>query len=90
MYSDKGELLRRLVGPTDGCGAVQRCVVGPEGHLITTEFSANGLHCLKIYRYKDCQCHKTRPGSSKREATPTNNKCNRMGHSAGMRDAPEN
>lgn len=70
MYTDKGQFIKQLVGPTDGCGSVQQCTAGPEGHLITTEYSTNGIHCMKIYRFKDCECHSYRPGSSKRPQTP--------------------
>ena len=70
MFTEKGIFIKQLVGPTDGCGAVQQCAPGPEGHLITTECSTNNIHCLKIYRYKPCECHRYRPGSSKRPETP--------------------
>lgn len=70
LYSERGVFLKQLVSPSDEAGSVQTCVVGPEGHLILTEFSVSGPHCLKIFRYKTCYCHITRPGSSKRR-TPT-------------------
>ncbi|XP_069126937.1 tripartite motif-containing protein 2-like [Argopecten irradians] len=70
LYSERGVLLKQLVGPSDEAGAVQTCAIGPEGHLMVTEFSVSGPHSLKIFRYKQCYCHLTRPGSSKRR-TPT-------------------
>lgn len=70
LYSERGVLLKQLVGPSDEAGAVQTCAIGPEGHLLATEFSVSGPHSLKIFRYKRCVCHLTRPGSSKR-STPT-------------------
>lgn len=73
LYTERGILLQQLLCPTDDAGAIQTCVVGPEGHLITTEYSVVGAHSLKIFRYRECACHYSRPGSSKRRspATPT-------------------
>lgn len=70
VYNDNGDFLRQAICPTDQAGCIQACAVGPEGHLITTEFSLSGPHTLKIFRYRPCHCHITRPGSSKRR-TPT-------------------
>ena len=70
VYSERGALLKQLLGPTDNAGPIQACAIGPEGHMITTEFSLSGPHCLKVFRYLPCYCHLTRPGSSKRR-TPT-------------------
>lgn len=70
LYTERGVLLQQLLCPTDDAGCVQTCALGPEGHLIVSEFSIIGQHCLKIFRYRSCTCHKSRPGSSKRR-TPT-------------------
>jgi hypothetical protein len=70
LYTERGVLLQQLLCPTDDAGSTQACAVGPEGHLVTTEFSITGEHCVKIFRYRECHCHLTRPGSSKRR-TPT-------------------
>lgn len=70
VYNDTGTLVKQAICPTDQVGCVQACAVGPEGHLVTTEFSLSGPHSLKIFRYRPCHCHITRPGSSKRR-TPT-------------------
>lgn len=70
LYTERGVLLKQLICPTDDAGAVQTCALGPEGHLVVTEFSVLGNHCLKIFRYRNCPCHRNRPGSSKRR-TPT-------------------
>lgn len=70
VYNDTGTLVKQAICPTDQAGCVQACAVGPEGHLVTTEFSLSGPHSLKIFRYRPCHCHITRPGSSKRR-TPT-------------------
>lgn len=70
LYTERGVLLKQIVCPTDDAGTVQTCALGPEGHLVVTEFSVMGTHCLKIFRYRPCPCHKNRPGSSKRR-TPT-------------------
>nr|XP_022290776.1 E3 ubiquitin-protein ligase TRIM71-like [Crassostrea virginica]XP_022290778.1 E3 ubiquitin-protein ligase TRIM71-like [Crassostrea virginica]XP_022290779.1 E3 ubiquitin-protein ligase TRIM71-like [Crassostrea virginica] len=70
VYNDHGDLLKQAICPTDQAGCIQACAVGPEGHLVTTEFSLSGPHTLKIFRYRPCHCHITRPGSSKRR-TPT-------------------
>ncbi|KAK3582054.1 hypothetical protein CHS0354_025660 [Potamilus streckersoni] len=67
-YTERGVLLEQLVCPTDETGTVEACAVGPEGHLIVSEFSILGRHCLKIFRYKDPNL--SRPSSSKRR-TPT-------------------
>ncbi|XP_074640078.1 uncharacterized protein LOC141898140 [Tubulanus polymorphus] len=69
LFSERGQLLLQLAGPTDDVGAAQTCMIGPEGHLVVTEYTSNGNHCLKIFRYRDCECHPHRPSSSKR-ATP--------------------
>ena len=70
LFSERGILLHQLLGPIDDAGALHACAVGPEGHLITTEFSVTGRHCMKIFRYRNCECHRTRPGSSRR-STPS-------------------
>lgn len=70
LYTERGVLLKQIVCPTDDAGPSQTIGLGPEGHMITTEFSVLGQHCLKIFRYRECQCHYNRPGSSKRR-TPT-------------------
>ena len=71
LYSERGVLLQQLLCPTDEAGAIQTCVVGPEGHLIATEFSVVGTHCVKVFRYRECACHYNRPGSSKRRTPIT-------------------
>ncbi|XP_067946654.1 tripartite motif-containing protein 3-like isoform X2 [Watersipora subatra] len=70
VFSDKGMYIKQLIGPTDGCGSVQQCATGPEGHLITTECSSTSTHCFKIFRYRECECHRYRPGSMKTPITP--------------------
>ena len=70
LYTERGILLQQLLCPTDNVGTVQTCTLGPEGHLIITEYSIMGEHCMKIFRYRPCACHESRPGSSKRR-TPT-------------------
>lgn len=69
LYQEDGTFVAQLLGPQEGLGAVQTCTVGPEGHLIVTEYATNGRHCCKIYRYHGCACHQFRPGSSKRPAS---------------------
>jgi len=72
LYTERGVLLQQLLCPTDDIGTVQACALGPEGHLITLEFSILGQHSLKIFRYRSCPCHESRPNSSKRRSrTPT-------------------
>ena len=66
LYSDRGVLLQRLLAPSDELGAAHSCAVGPEGHLIVAEFSLNGPHMVKVFRYGDCECHRSRGGTSKR------------------------
>lgn len=70
LYTERGILLQQLLCPTDSVGTVQACALGPEGHMIISEYSIMGEHCLKIFRYRPCDCHESRPGSSKRR-TPT-------------------
>lgn len=70
LYTERGILLQQLLCPTDNVGTIQACVLGPEGHVIITEYSIMGEHCVKIFRYRPCSCHESRPGSSKRR-TPT-------------------
>ena len=64
LYSETGTLLLEVVNPSDEMGPVNTCAVGPEGHLVVSEFSSNGVHCVKVFRYTECKCHRTRPGSS--------------------------
>ena len=68
LYSECGTLLQELIGPNDGAGAVQQCAVGPEGHLVVIEYTTNGAHSIKVFRYRECECHRTRPGSSKKRS----------------------
>ena len=70
LYSKGGALLNVIAGPVDDVGSVQTVALSSIGHLVVTEFTTNGPHCLKVFRYRDCECHRTRPGSSKRR-TPT-------------------
>ena len=71
LYSDRGVLIQRLLSPADDLGAAQSCAVSPEGHLVLTEFSLTGTHAMKIFRYGECECHRTKGGTSKRN-TPVN------------------
>ena len=57
LYNERGSMLLQLASPSDELGAIQTCAVGPEGHLVATEFTSNGAHCFKIFRYRDCECH---------------------------------
>lgn len=57
-----------VLQPSDGLGAVQALTSTPEGHLVTTEFSANGRHCLKVFRFLRCKCHTPAPKSTEEEA----------------------
>ncbi|KAH3727097.1 hypothetical protein DPMN_053022 [Dreissena polymorpha] len=70
QYTERGILLKQLLCPTDDIGTVQACALGPEGHLITLEYSILGQHSMKIFRYRSCECHESRPNSSRRR-TPT-------------------
>ena len=70
LYDDKGTLLNVILGPVDDTGSVQAIAPTFIGHLVVTEFTCNGPHCLKVFRYRDCECHRTKPPSSKRR-TPT-------------------
>ena len=69
-YSETGTFMSQVVNPSDSVGPVVACAVGPEGHLLLTEYSLNGIHCIKVFRYKDCECHRQRPGSAKRASRP--------------------
>ncbi|XP_046374306.2 tripartite motif-containing protein 3-like isoform X1 [Haliotis rufescens] len=66
LYTERGVLLQQLLSPVDGAGTVHSISVGREGHLVATEFSVKGEHCVKIFRYLNCDCHQTRPPSSRR------------------------
>ncbi|KAI0236086.1 hypothetical protein LSAT2_013370 [Lamellibrachia satsuma] len=57
LYSERGVLLRRLLGPVDKAGSIQACVITPQGHLIATESALTGQHSMKIFRYGECECH---------------------------------
>lgn len=56
-----------VLQPSDGLGAVQALTSTPEGHLVTTEYSANGRHCLKVFRFLRCKCHTPAPKSKEEE-----------------------
>ena len=58
LYTDRGVLLKQILSPVDDVGGLLTCTVGPEGHLVTSEFSINKPHCVKIFRYRDCECHR--------------------------------
>jgi tripartite motif-containing protein 2/3 len=73
LYSSNGTLLSQVLRPTDDLGSVQALSVGPEGHILVTEYTTNGPHCVKIFRYGSCICHRSRGGSSKR-TTPSSAK----------------
>ncbi len=68
VYSERGVLLRQVMGPTDEVGAIQSICLSPEGHIVGLEFTSNGTHCLKMFRYTVCECHRTKPSSSKKSA----------------------
>jgi tripartite motif-containing protein 2/3 len=68
VYTERGALLQQMYSPIDDVGPIQTCALGPEGHFVATEFTSNGRHCLKIFRYRECECHKNRPISSKRSS----------------------
>ena len=65
MYTDTGQLVRTLLLPSDGVGSVGALCVGPEGHMVTSESSISGEHCVKIFRYRDCCCHRGQALSSR-------------------------
>ena len=64
-YSEQGAFLEQIICPTDDVGNTEAISCGPEGHLVTTEFSILKKHCIKIFRYMECQCHRARPPSHK-------------------------
>lgn len=66
IYTDTGIFLKQVVGPADDVGCLYALTVGPEGHLIITESSMTGDHCLKILRYRECPCHEGKMPSSKK------------------------
>lgn len=71
LYTDTGTFLKQVVIPTDDVGCLHSLAVGPEGHLITSEFSMNGEHCVKIFRYRECPCHEGKLPSSKKRTPAT-------------------
>ncbi|KAK2160919.1 hypothetical protein NP493_1609g00083, partial [Ridgeia piscesae] len=60
LYSERGVLLQRLLGPVDKAGCMQACVISPQGHLVATEATLTGPHSLKIFRYGQCDCHRVK------------------------------
>jgi hypothetical protein len=64
QYDASGSLMGQVLCPTDDAGAVQSCALGPEGHLVVIETNSNGGHCLKIFRFYECECHRTKPASA--------------------------
>ncbi|PAA84951.1 hypothetical protein BOX15_Mlig011571g1 [Macrostomum lignano] len=71
VYALTGKFHQQALGPVDDLGNVQCARFTPEGHLAVTEFAANGLHCLKVFRFAPCDCHSERPTSAKKDkSTP--------------------
>ncbi|KAL8575584.1 hypothetical protein ACOMHN_059648 [Nucella lapillus] len=60
VYTTLGMFLHQVLVPTDGLGCVHSVSVGTEGHLIVSEFSMTGEHTVKMFRYRDCACHRGR------------------------------
>ncbi|KAL8613660.1 hypothetical protein ACOMHN_029752 [Nucella lapillus] len=71
LFTDTGTFLKQVALPTDEVGCVHSLAVGPEGHLIVSEFSMTGLHCVKIFRYRECPCHEGKQASSKKRTPAT-------------------
>ncbi|XP_076444644.1 uncharacterized protein LOC143282769 [Babylonia areolata] len=69
LFTDTGTFLKQVAVPLDEVGCVHSLAVGPEGHLIVSEFSMTGPHCVKIFRYRECPCHEGKVLSS-RKRTP--------------------
>lgn len=67
LYSEFGLYIKAHITPSDDCGAVRNLVIGKEGHLVTSEFSGNSKHYVKLFRYRKCSCHYGRPNSSRSE-----------------------
>jgi DNA-binding beta-propeller fold protein YncE len=58
LFDDRGRLVRYVVDPgARDAGPVQAVTVGPEGHFVCTEYSLNGPHCVKVWKYRECPCH---------------------------------
>ena len=71
LFTNTGTFLKQVVVPTDDVGCLHSVAVGPEGHLITSEFSMTGEHCVKIFRYRECPCHEGKLPSSKKRTPVT-------------------
>ncbi|XP_076467016.1 protein meiotic P26-like [Babylonia areolata] len=67
LYTAAGAFFQQVLTPTDDVGCIHSVSVGPEGHLITSEFSVTGEHAVKMFRYRDCACHHGRPPTSKKK-----------------------
>ncbi|GFO03606.1 tripartite motif-containing protein 2 [Plakobranchus ocellatus] len=67
LYSESGDFLQQVLTPTDDAGTIHSLALGLEGHMVATEFSVGGEHCVKIFRYRQCPCHEGKtPGSKRR------------------------
>lgn len=71
LFSQTGHHMKELVGVANRVGAVQALRVGPEGHLVDLEFTSNGNHCAKIFRYEICDCHPISPVNLMRSMATT-------------------
>lgn len=71
VYTDTGIFLKQVVGPTDDVGTLHALTVGPEGHLVISESSMTGDHCVKILRYQQCPCHEGKMSTSKKRTPAT-------------------
>ncbi|ESO99140.1 hypothetical protein LOTGIDRAFT_142077, partial [Lottia gigantea] len=71
IFTPKGVFKSSFATKPDEIGAVFAISIGPEGHLVASEFSLAGEHCIKMFRYSPCECHANRPPSSKRRTPIT-------------------
>ncbi|KAK3773328.1 hypothetical protein RRG08_023213 [Elysia crispata] len=67
LYTESGDFLQQVLTPTDDAGNIHSLALGLEGHMVATELSVGGEHCVKIFRYRQCPCYEGKtPGSKRR------------------------
>lgn len=57
QLDETGTVIEHLVGPMEDGVGVHAVALGPEGHLVVAEFTANGRQRVNVYQYRRCQCH---------------------------------
>lgn len=67
LFTINGIYLKLVASAVDEIGCLNSVSVGPEGHMVISEASLTGPHCLKIFRFGSCPCHEGKMPSSRKQ-----------------------